>query len=548
MKMNPAVVYKFKSKAEKKIFQAFEKSSFDGFFFHSLNIPEHIEKQFGEADFVIVSAHGVLIIEVKGGRISVRNGLWYTKDADNKTSRLKESPLIQVQGAWESLKGILQKKLVDFDFKKINFGYGLMFPDVKLGDIGVELVEVEVFDAINWDRREVEKWISRLYKHWKTKTKRDTPLSVEEVQVICSALRVEFDREKSLLAEVDDNWEEMISLTEQQYALVDSITANDRVIVEGGAGTGKTLISIRASRILDASGQSVLFVCRSPVLASFIGQNLRDTKIKVLSFDSLVQKIHHNKLDEFDYLVVDEGQDMLDIESFDLLDGLFKDGISTGRWYFFMDPNNQGSLYSDLDRDILEYLKQNAFRMPLNKNCRNTRKIAEYTLLNTGGDIGYTPIEAEGLPVIWKDKFYDTQEVLLGLLESQLEAWIDDESVKPGDIAMLSPVDFELSVASRISKRFRRKITIINENFGERWMDSQIPYSTIKNFKGLENKYILLIDLDRLSFDDSSKKLLYIGMTRAHSMLWIATPSNCKAWFEQQKISNQEAFKEYISR
>ncbi|GGQ22806.1 nuclease-related domain-containing DEAD/DEAH box helicase [Shewanella litoralis] len=546
MKMNPMIVHKFESKAEEKLFPLFEKTELESAtVFHSLNIPKHERKQFAEADFVVVSTLGVIILEVKGGRVSVKQGVWFTKDGAGNINKLKESPLNQAKSAWEAIRNMLSEKSLGIDLNKVNFGFGVMFPDVKMGDIGIELAKEEVFDAINWDRKNLGRWLEKLYKHWSKKTKKTERLTVHEVEVLCSALRSEFDREKSLLAEVGDSWEQMISLTDQQYFAVDMILANDQVVIEGGAGTGKTLVAARACEILDAKDVSVLFVCRSPVLASFVKGRLSRTRVHVINFASLKSRVEKGDIPKFTALVIDEGQDMLDIDSIEVLDRLFDGGLSKGCWYFFMDPNNQGSLYADIDRSALDYLKDCSFKIPLKRNCRNTRQIAEHTLMYTGGDIGNCPINADGLPVIWKNLNYDSEQAQIELIETQLDQWINEESVSPGDITLLSPCTYEDSVAHKLDKRWRRKIVVINESFGERWMDTQLLFSNIRDFKGLENRYVMLIDNDVLVEQPYSINLLYVAMTRANAVLWMAIPNNKKAWFDQQRIDNALSVLEY---
>jgi hypothetical protein len=546
MKMNPVVVYKFESNAERKLFPLFEKTELESAtVFHSLNIPKHERKQFAEADFVVVSTRGVIILEVKGGRLSVKQGVWYTKDGDGNIDKLKESPLNQAKSAWEAIRNILSEKSLDIDLYKVNFGFGVMFPDVKMGDIGIELASEEVFDAVNWDRKNLGRWLEKLYKHWSKKTGKTERLTEHEVAVLCGALRNEFDREKSLLAEVGDSWEQMVILTDQQYFAVDMILANDQVVIEGGAGTGKTLVAARACEILDAKEVSVLFVCRSPVLASFVKGRLSSTCVHVINFASLKSRVEKGDIPKFTALVVDEGQDMLDMDSIEVLDRLFDGGLSKGRWYFFMDPNNQGSLYADFDTSALDYLKDCSFKIPLKRNCRNTRQIAEHTLMYTGGDIGNCPINADGLPVIWKNLNYDSEQAQIELIEAQLEHWIDEESVLPGDITLLSSCTYEDSAAYKLDKRWKRKIVVINESFGERWMDTQLPFSNIRDFKGLENRYVMLIDNDALVEQPYAINLLYVAMTRANAVLWMAIPNNKSAWFDQQRIENALAVIEY---
>ena len=236
---------------------------------------------------------------------------------------------------------------------------------------------------------------------------------------------------------------------------------------------------------------------------------------------------------------------MLDLESIDVLDALFDEGIAKSRCYFFMDPNNQGSLYAGFDESVLEYVKEGSAKVPLTRNCRNTRQIGEHTMMYTGGDIGNCVISSDGLPVLWKDRYYACPEELISLIETQLEHWIDDERVQLGDIVLLSPLSYENSVASRLDKRWRRKIAVINESFCQRWMDTQLPFSSIRDFKGLENRYVMMLDLDAIVDEPQAINQLYVGMTRANAVLWMATPSSNRDWFDRRRLENAQAVAEY---
>lgn len=545
MKMNPTYVHHFESSAEQKLFPHFEEIKLDGAtVFHSLNLPKHQKKQFSEADYVVVSPSGVLVLEVKGGRISSRQGVWYSQDRDNQLHELKESPIVQARDARVAIEKMLRDKSFDLDIRRINFGFGVMFPDVQLNDIGIELVKEEIFDVVDWDRKNLGIWLKKLYKYWAERTGKHDRLDLQEVAVICNALRVEFDREKALLADVGDSWDQMIALTEQQYMAVDGVLLNKQIIFEGGAGTGKTLVAIKASKTLASAGKKVLFICRSPVLASFVRTQLKGISVSVMKFSSV--RDGADAVESFDCLVVDEGQDMLDMDSMTILDGLFTGGMSDGSWYFFMDQNNQGSLYADLDPDALEYLQSCGTSFPLTRNCRNTQQIAIHTMSYTGGDIGKCRVLGDGLPVLEKKLDHDSAEHLVSLVESQLVEWIDEKGVKPGDITLLSPVAYEDSCVQKIDKRLRRKIAVINESFGERWLDTSITFSTIRDFKGLENKYVMLLDIDSLATQPNAVNELYVAMTRANTVLWISVPSALRGWFDQLQVANADALARYV--
>ena len=138
----------------------------------------------------------------------------------------------------------------------------------------------------------------------------------------------------------------------------------------------------------------------------------------------------------------------------------------------FMDPNNQGSLYADMEEEAADYLKSCGAMVPLTRNCRNTRPIAIHTLIYTGGDVGKCQVAGEGLPVLDRGMNHHSREHLIELVNQQLEAWIHEEDVKPGDITLLSPLEYEQSCVQSIDKRWRRKLTVINESFVN---DGSIP-------------------------------------------------------------------------
>ena len=63
-----------------------------------------------------------------------------------------------------------------------------MFLDVKLGDVGIELPKEQVFDAIDWDRRALGRWLEKLYKHWAEKHEKG---AVERTRSHCALQRSE---------------------------------------------------------------------------------------------------------------------------------------------------------------------------------------------------------------------------------------------------------------------------------------------------------------------------------------------------------------------
>lgn len=94
--IDPAV----KSGAEKKLFRDLKKYKTDDdiIILHSLGIAEHVNKIFGEIDFVVICKEGILCIEVKGGQVDRIGGKWRFTNRYGIMTEKVEGPFQQVQG------------------------------------------------------------------------------------------------------------------------------------------------------------------------------------------------------------------------------------------------------------------------------------------------------------------------------------------------------------------------------------------------------------------------------------------------------------------
>ena len=82
MRMIPAAPHKTESTAERRIFDVLRRTlggpnNSEYTAFHSLNLTRHVRKRFGEIDFLIVGPLGIYALEIKGGRVSCSEGVWY---------------------------------------------------------------------------------------------------------------------------------------------------------------------------------------------------------------------------------------------------------------------------------------------------------------------------------------------------------------------------------------------------------------------------------------------------------------------------------------
>lgn len=313
----------------------------------------------------------------------------------------------------------------------------------------------------------------------------------------------------------------METLTEEQYYQLDLVEESDRVLCTGGAGTGKTFLAVEVARRDAAKGARVLLTCKSPVLASYLGERVTEEEIDVIALDVAVEKTQV----PYDVLVLDEAQDVLDFESLEYVSRLVVGGLESGRWRLFLDANNQSSVFGNFDLDALEYLQSlTGVRGPLRRNCRNTRDIVIQTKLVTHADLG-TPSAGHGPPVEWV--FFEDNDLEPRLLAAHLGRLLDDDVV-PGDITVLSPLAFEASCASRLPAKWKRRFQVVDSEAAAEWPLRELTFATITDFKGLENTFIALVDVESLAATERDLSLLYIAMSRARAGLWIALPERLR--------------------
>ncbi len=88
----PYIGTETKSNGERKLFDLLKYLEYPDnvVCFHSLNLPEHLYKAAGELDFVIIMPGGVFILEVKGGGVTFKDGIWHHQNRWGKIDKNSE--------------------------------------------------------------------------------------------------------------------------------------------------------------------------------------------------------------------------------------------------------------------------------------------------------------------------------------------------------------------------------------------------------------------------------------------------------------------------
>lgn len=522
MRMIPARPHDTRSRAELMVFDSLRSMTPSGegadqcVAFHSLNLTQHPNKRFGEIDFLVTSPRGILVLEVKGGGIRCENGRWVYIDRAGKEHVKNESPFRQAETALHGLFNSLKDKFPKRILESFAFGFGVIFPDCEWRQAGAEWDPHTLADAKAF--RHFDRWLESLFTYWRDKAHltgssgSPSPGDLKEIQ---SFLRPDFESVPALGSQVRQIEENLVRLTEDQYALLDVAEANPRTFCTGGAGTGKTFLAAELARRWVANGDQVLLVCASPWLKAWIHSQLSLKGLTIATCDAVSTAASRAGIAKFDKLIVDEAQDLMQIVSLDILDSHLNGSLTRGAWCMFGDLQNQAGLVGQIESEALEWLNQlSPVRLPLRVNCRNTLQVIDVIKGKLHADMGIRGT-GNGPPVRYTSA--TNTEVAVAALEREIKALIN-LGLSYSQITVLSPLEYRNSIASRLPEKTRSKILELDVYGIRHFPPDAISFSTIPNFKGLENDAVILVELPSTDHPTFAS-LSYVGMSRARAIL-----------------------------
>jgi ATP:corrinoid adenosyltransferase len=390
------------------------------------------------------------------------------------------------------------------------------------------------------------------------------------VRRLVELMRGDFEAVFSLKDAVRQTEQTIKTLTEEQYAILDSLEDNDRILVNGLAGTGKTVLAMEAARRACQTGASILLVCFNKLLGEWISGEIggisssaraaihsvhihglmreivgRDAPVgegseywgKELPEQTLLSLWSNENARKYDVLIVDEAQDILAAEYLDVLSELLVGGLAGGKWLIFGDFANQAIYLGGLGRTVDDLTQVLAERCPhyakhrLYVNCRNAERIATALTLVCGLSPGYkrTIHDVEGAevePLFWKD---ETEQQ--GMLSQRLPEL--RRAFGAQGIVVLSTRKDDQSCAAKLAEPGTAALSPLRNSKGAA---ARIPYTTIHAFKGLEAPAVVVTDITNLG--EEQKSLLYVAMSRARIRLILLMRESCRGEYKQLFLRN----------
>ena len=477
-----------------------------------------VNRQDREIDVLAISqSAGGVVIEIKGGVIELRNGQWFQNGHPMK------NPAEQAMQA----KHVLVKRLerMNIDHRGFHFGHAVCFPDLQVvpeQGFGMDCPREMVIGAseLAWPIHVLEP-IAR-----SSEDDADPEIRKRILQAVCPSIdpmRAYGDFFARASRDIGSNSDDLLMIAKRA-------DINQRLLIRGGAGSGKTAVVRSWSKRAVERGERVVAVCfNKPVSESLVPRHISDRVMSGTFHDVLVRllavtgfkvpdqptpdfwkqglareflRLRHEVEASFDAVIVDEAQDFSPL----WIDVLLS----------LLDPRGAGRVL--MAADTTQNIYNQEFEVPpgfalleLPLNLRNSRKIASI-VSNWGGGMPYS-----GNPVGFPPRFLkaDGVKVVRKRLRDEISMLVDDYGIAPSAITVLTT---RSEVRDRLIREDVERLDN-EEPFDlvpwEERAEDKIVCQTVHRAKGLESAAVILVSLD----EEIDERLLYVGASRAK--LWL---------------------------
>lgn len=520
-KIYPEIVEDYHgSYGEFQIFESLKQLPNDWYIYHSLNWKDRSKNgriTWGEADFVIFNKnYGILVVEVKSGGISFKDGKWLQTRLDNSEINEMKNPFNQANRS--------KYKLIDEIDYKLPYGdrcfidKAVWFPSISNDELQKANLPLEYDSKLILTKESLDnplQSILSIYNFYNST--RYTMLSRNSENVILDTIMPSFNLVPSASNIKDEADYVFYQLTNEQKKVLDFISDQQTVAIQGSAGTGKTFIAVEQAKRL-SSDKKVLFLCFNKFLYYHLDNKCKLDNVDYYNLHTFLSKNSSDDIstdekclkalknidfaNDLDYqaIIIDEAQDINDkilIEFYEICKRL------DYNLYLFYDKN-QMLFQNKLPKCLEEF----DCKLTLTKNCRNTLKIVQ--TINSVFNINTQSNGFSISGVMPTFYFVDTD------IQNKLKLIIDDyltDGFDKKDITILTLSTEDESCLSGITQIGNYKINHESNEDG-------IFFTTSKKFKGLESNIIIVIDFDAKQYSDYEyMKNLYVSLSRARQRL-----------------------------
>ena len=224
---------------------------------------------------VVFPDGGTLALEVKGGGTSYENGVWYSTDRFGFQNIIK-NPVTEANNAMHALMTFIEKNNTE-NLQWSLFGFGVVFPDSTVhGRFSIpDLDDYQIADIDNY--YDIKAYLLKLAGFWKSrKSPKVFAPNKQQTNAIAAILRPNYDFKPAISSQIRSVEKQIITLTENQQMVFEGLLENERCLIKGSAGTGKTVLAMETARTFADQGQRVGLFCYNRNLAGWLQENIGD--------------------------------------------------------------------------------------------------------------------------------------------------------------------------------------------------------------------------------------------------------------------------------
>ena len=312
--------------------------------------------------------------------------------------------------------------------------HAVAFPDTDRESLGAHTLGPDAPIELVIDRADLAtdtataKALDRIFRFWSGDGARDRPLNEQDRATIRAILEPTIHLRSLLRGDIEAGERALLEPTQHQLDILKTLRWERRASIQGGAGSGKTLVAVEKARQLASEGYRTLFVCFNQPLARAVADTpdlapfITSRMLTVTTFHELCLRLGTEARTlppkpeppdqawwdvalptglfdaiptvgrRWHALVIDEGQDFA-ADWLATLELLLSDP-EHDVLYIFHDPAQ--ALYRP---DVSGGLGLREF--PLDLNCRNPRPIHAFAYRWYTGDLHSEPMREGGrAPVI----------------------------------------------------------------------------------------------------------------------------------------------------
>ena len=515
--------------------------------FHSFEIVTIKNNQVleSETDFVIFHPKkGLICLEAKAGQVKYDNGYW--QYGSGKVMK-HNGPYIQAKRNKWNLRDYMVEHGLEYECNNCKKLHAVWFPDVNEENLkGTNLPgEGDIRITLTSDSfGHIQECIDNIFS-FEGQDRCTTKLSEKSVQKILErVLAPSFNLISLQQIEQERTKRVFKRMLREQIALLNYLEEQNNAIINGIAGTGKTVMAVEKARRHAEKDEKVLFLCYNAFLKEYLREKYPYPHVSYYTVAGLSQKLCE-KVDykalqaklmqmfiegtfPYQHVIIDEAQDFgrEEIDEVEIIELLRENTIENedrnGTFYLFYDKNQMVQ-----SKKVPKYIEDADCKLTLYRNCRNTENIALTSLRLLGSDKApklYPNAVMGDLPEIG---FCVTKEDVVTLLNAEIDKYID---AGYNSITILTCKTEESSIIAGCCKDSKYN-----------YKRGYVKFTTCRKFKGLESDVIIVVDIDKDMFADEGKQLMYVGTSRARfklSCIVNITENECLKLMEDRNIKH----------